>query len=126
MPGSGKSTYYEENLLKMNYTYISQDLLKTRQKVLSTLKNSMLQKDNIVIDSTNPTQEKREEYYNLAKKYSYNITVLYFVRNGKDWNKLRDKPVPNVVYSVYFKNLIEPTKNNTPGNLYQIMLSMRL
>ncbi len=75
---------------------------------------------NMVIDATNPGQERRQEFYDLANEYGYNIVVIYFVRDGRGWNKLREKPVPTIAYSTYYKNLIEPTADNTPGSLYQI------
>ena len=120
MPGSNKTSFYERVLNPMGYYHVNQDILKTKAKVLSVAKNYMINGYNIVIDATNPQQSKRQEYYNLAKTYSYNVTVLYFVQNGTDWNKLRPKPVPDIAYSVYFKNLEEPTAENTPGQIYQI------
>ena len=80
----------------------------------------MINNSLICIDCTNPQQTKREQYYQLAIKYDYIVTVVWLVRNGKDWNKLRDHPVPQVVYNVYNSKFVEPTKNNTPGIIYQI------
>jgi len=48
----------------------------------------------IVIKSINPSQKGREEFYNLAK--GYEITVIYFVNNGRGHNASWDKPVKDI------------------------------
>lgn len=124
MPGSGKTTFYETSLKPLGYVHISQDQLRTKVKVLSSINLSMNTNQLIAVDATNPGQDRRQEYYDLANRYTYTITVLYFVRDGKGWNKLRPslglKLVPTVAFSVYFKNLTEPSPSNTPGLLYYI------
>ena len=115
-PGTGKSSFYMKNLEK-THIYICQDILKTKANVLKLLKKSILTGKSIVIDSTNPLLETREVYYNLAKEYDYNIKVLYFARDGYGFNKLRENPVPDICYHIFFKKLEAPTEENTPGEL---------
>lgn len=118
MPGSWKSSYYYTHLA--DHVHIEQDKLKTRKKVLNILDNTLLTGKSIVIDSTNPKQENRLEYYNKAIEHGYSIKVLYFLRNGTGFNKLRENPVPDIVYHIYFKNLNPPTVENTPGEVYYV------
>jgi bifunctional polynucleotide phosphatase/kinase len=118
MPGSGKSTYYEKYL--QDHVHIEQDKLGARPKVLKELIKTLKTGKSIVVDSTNPSLESREEYFREAEKYSYNIKVLYFLINGTGFNKLREKPVPTIVYHIYFKKLVPPTENNTPGEVFYI------
>lgn len=118
MPGSGKSSYCNNNL--KNHIHIEQDKIGTRAKVLKELDKSFLTGKSIVIDSTNPTQENRLEYYEKAKKHNYNIKVIYFLVNGTGFNKLREKPVPDIVYHIYFKKLEPPTIENTCGKVIYI------
>jgi bifunctional polynucleotide phosphatase/kinase len=118
MPGSGKSSYYKTYL--QDHIHIEQDKLGNRSKVLKELNKALETGNSIVIDSTNPSQENRYEYYDLALKYNYIIKVLYFLVNGTGFNKLREKPVPTIVYHIYFKNLIPPTPDNTPGDVFYI------
>ena len=36
--------------------------------------------------------------------------ILYFVNDGHGRNKLRANPVPTIAYSMYYKNLVEPSE----------------
>ena len=119
MPGCGKSTYYSKNLSE--HIHIEQDKIGSRPKLIKQLDKSFLTGKSIVVDSTNPSQEKRQEYYDKAIKHGYSIKVLYFVINGTGYNKLREKPVPDIVYHIYFKNLEPPTPENTPGEIFYVM-----
>lgn len=121
MPGSGKSTisnHYREK----GFTVISRDLLGgSYKKVVKALKDTISQGSSIVIDATNSKQTDREEYYNIAKEYGYTVNVLYVVRNGTGYNNLRgEDKVPMISYHMYYKHLVVPTVENTPGNVYTI------
>jgi bifunctional polynucleotide phosphatase/kinase len=118
MPGSGKSSYYSKYLT--DHINIEQDKLVTRQKVLKQLNASLKTGNSIVINATNPSQEDREEFYRKALEHNYKIKVLYFIINGTGFNKLREKPVPTIVYHKYFKKLDPPTIENTPGELFYV------
>ena len=121
VPGSGKTSYYTNNLYSLGFIHINRDKLKTNVKVLKLIKDTLNNGLSMAIDATNPELEKRNEYYNLAQQYGYAVTVLYFVGNGYEWNKLREHPVPKIAYYKYYKNLVEPTSSNTPGKIYQIV-----
>jgi bifunctional polynucleotide phosphatase/kinase len=118
MPGCGKNTYYNKYL--SDHVSIEQDVLKNRKKMLEELDKSLKTGNSIVINSTNPLQENRLEYYKKALKYDYNIKVLYFLVNGTGFNKLREKPISSIVYHIYFKNLEPPTYENTPGEVFYV------
>ena len=121
-PGTGKSTY-TQTYFPDDYYNISSDKFKSnKKKILKDLEIQMkLNTSGIVIDATNPTQEGREVYYSLAEKYGYIPVVLYFVRDGYGWNKLRTiTKVPDMGYNMFFSRLIPPTKENTPGKLVLI------
>lgn len=121
MPGAGKTSYYIKNLQPRGYIHINQDILKTKPKVLKATRTSLIDGLPVAIDATNPSLERRQEFYSLALQYGYSIMVLYFVGNGVGFNDLRDHPVSPIAYSMYYKNLVEPTPENTLGSLYQIM-----
>lgn len=121
-PGSGKTTFYRKYFKNRrflsdynDFLHVNQDQLKTKQKVLSTLKMFLSTGKSIVIDSTNPD---RSEYYKLIKE-PYTVTVLHFVRDGYGWNKLREgnKKVPDIVYHIYYKKFVPFGENE---NVYKI------
>ena len=118
MPGCGKSTFHTEHL--SNYTRINQDTLKTATKVKAATIDAIEEGSNICIDNTNNSLKKRRVYYDLAKKHGYNVFTIYFIRDGRGWNNLRDKPVPDIAYHMYFKYLDPPNNHNTPGTLFKI------
>ena len=103
---------------------ISSDEFKSnKKKIKKALENQLKEKNlGIVIDATNPTQDGREIYYKLAEDYGYTVVVLYFVRDGVGWNKLRpeETKVPDMGYNMFFSRLVPPTHENTPGQLFLI------
>lgn len=120
-PGTGKSSYSSKYL--SNYSIISSDNYKSNKKKILVVFEGELKKgiNGVVIEATNPRQEDRETYYELGQKYGYNIVVLYFVRDGAGWNKLRgDDRVPTVTYHKFYSSLVPPTSENTPGQVFLI------
>ncbi len=111
MPGSGKSTYYEQNLAPKGWVHANQDILKTQAKMISTVRSALASGKSVAVDATNPSFDKRKEYLMLAVQYQVPVLIIYFVRNGYGWNKLRSKPVPDIAYNMYFKNLVEPNSS---------------
>jgi bifunctional polynucleotide phosphatase/kinase len=109
MPGCGKSTYYRDHF--SDYVHVNQDTLKTRAKVLKTIKDSASKGLSMVVDATNPALQTRQDYYDLVDGLGYKISVYYFTRDGRGWNDLRrPNHVPTIVYHKYFKNLDPPPK----------------
>jgi bifunctional polynucleotide phosphatase/kinase len=99
MPGSGKRGWIHAN----------QDILKTQPKVLAAVRSSLSAGKSVAVDATNPNPDKRREYVMIASQYQIPTLIIYFVRNGYGWNKLRPHPVPDIAYNMYYKNLVEPT-----------------
>jgi len=117
MPGSGKTTWVKNNLLD-SFIHINKDKIKNGGEI-KLIKECIRDAQSFVIDGTNPSQTKREKYYKLASDAKYNITVIYFTRNGVGWNNLRENDkVPMVAYHMYYKNLVPPNPDNTPGTLF--------
>ena len=130
VPGSGKDTFYHQFLEKKGYISISSDQLKTKARFFKVLEDTLKTGNPVAVNATNPGQDKRQLYYDLAKKYGYNVVLYYLVRNGEAWNAARPlndaskgediKKVPPVAYATYYKNLVLPTEDNTPGPIYRI------
>ncbi len=109
MQGSGKSTFFQTKLQPLGWVHVNQDILKTQPKMLATIRTVLSQGKSVAVDATNPDPQKRAEYLKLAMEYQVPTLIIYFVRNGYEWNKLRDKPVPDIAYNIYFKKLVEPS-----------------
>lgn len=111
MPGAGKTTYYDKNLKPLGWVHINQDTLKTRAKVLSAAITAIKSGKSLAIDLTNPDPDKRMEFINMAIEHKIPTLILYFVANGHNRNNLRSKPVPTVAYNMYYKSLVEPSRD---------------
>lgn len=120
MPGSGKTTFYKTFLESKGYVHANQDELKTKKKLLTAIETAMKEGKSVAVDATNPTKDKRGEYIRLAAKYSVKTIILYFVRDGHGFNKLREKPVPTIAYSMYYKYLVEPSMETDGVNVIEI------
>jgi bifunctional polynucleotide phosphatase/kinase len=104
MPGSGKTTIYRNYFAKHGYYHINRDTLKTNDKIFREIKKLGNSGENMIIDNTNPSLDRRKEYYTLAKEYGYTVTLLNLVRSGTGWNKIRSDStkVPRIAYSMFF------------------------
>lgn len=112
MPGSGKSTFYHTYLEPKGWIHANQDILKTHPKVLRLVSDSLATGKSVAVDATNASRAKRQEFIQLAGKYKVPTMILYFVGNGYERNKLRDKKVPDVAYNMYFSHLEEPNEGD--------------
>ena len=121
-PGSGKSTFTENNLTPKGYVRINQDTLKTRQKVIKCIEENVEKGNKIVIDSTNPEKNGRGDYIKICKKHGYLVRAFNFLvtkelamhlNNLRTINKNR-KHLSGYVNAIpihtFFKNYEEPKK----------------
>lgn len=113
-PGSGKTSYStsfsEQN---PNYVVISQDVYGNKDRVKKQMIKVLNEGKSAIIDRTNPNNTDREEFINLARSIINNIKVRiwWFARDGRPFNDLRSKRVPDIVYNIYSKNFQEPETN---------------
>ena len=120
MPGSGKSSFFENYLADYGFVHVERDTVKEKNRFINLVKRLINEGEELIyIDATNPTVEDRKVFYDLAEKHGYATATVYFVRNGHELNKMRDKgKVPDVVYHKFYNALEPPNENNTPGELY--------
>ena len=117
-PASGKS-YYSKELEKNGFLRINKDIMKVDKVLQKAFDNGIRDRQNIVIDNTNPTKKVREKWINDAKKASYYITIVWmnfpmpvveFLDNYRIYkNKNQDSHVPAVAMRVYYKKFEPPT-----------------
>ena len=112
-PGSGKSTAAKE-LGTRGYTVISLDKLGgKKKKYFNAVKESLKTNILTVADATNGLQADRDKLYKYAHDAGRTVSVLYMLRAGRGWSKLRDNPIPDVAYHTYYKRMTPPTHANT-------------
>ena len=109
--GSGKTTYYKNNLEPLGWFHANQDKIGSQAKVLKEIDRALKEGQSVCVDATNPSFSKRQEYIKLAIKYQIPTLIIYFVTDGYGFNELRtENKVPTIGYSMYYKNLEEPTE----------------
>ncbi|KAJ5157492.1 uncharacterized protein N7482_008592, partial [Penicillium canariense] len=78
-PGSGKSTYFWNNLEPLGYERVNQDILKSRPKCLKVAREHLEAKKSVVVDNTNANQETRAFWLELAKELNVPIRCIHFL-----------------------------------------------
>ena len=120
-PASGK-TFFTNSLMSLNNTFhkFSNDEIKNKKKLLSSLKKSLETNRNIIIDNTNPDIITRKIFIDLCKEYNYKIIFCWFnlpLEISKFLNQYKTqigKPnIPALVYNIYKKKFEIP--NITEG-----------
>lgn len=111
-PGSGKSSYFKQNLVD-THIRINLDMLSNRGRNRNARKKEaciftacMLAKQSCVIDNTNPSASDRARYINDAKKHGFTVTVIEFRIHTEEAvrrNRQRriEEQVPYVAYKRY-------------------------
>ena len=118
--GSGKTTFGDRVLAPMGYNVLSRDKLgATKAQFNKLITQDVSQYDRVAIDATNGKLETRQELYKIASEHGMRVIVLYFLRNGKDWNSLREgkAKIHLVAIHSYYKHMIPPTVGEGGENL---------
>jgi bifunctional polynucleotide phosphatase/kinase len=120
-PASGKSFYSHELETTYGYLRINKDDMKSDAIMLKAYDAGLKEGRNIVIDGTNPTKENRSKWITIARKASYEITIVWmnfpmyiveFLNNYRIANnKNQNSHVPAVAMRVYYKKLEIPLQS---------------
>jgi bifunctional polynucleotide phosphatase/kinase len=123
MPGSGKSTFYKDNFKNINM--YSQDIYKTKPKLIKELNKNILNKKSVVIEGLLPSKIHRKLYIDIAKEHKYNV-YLYHLNHDIDTCKhmniyrsltLTSSLIPDIVYNIYNKNYDTPLISENIDNI---------
>lgn len=133
MPATGKSYFVEKYLVPQNYVRINMDTLKTKAKCLKECVKQIEQKNNVVIDNTNPNKITRKEYIDIAKKYNYSVrcikincdkNVAYHTAHYRSYKSNGViKSIPMMVYHMYNKKYEDPEKSEGINEIIEINFS---
>ena len=99
--GSGKSTFSKSFYSRV---IIESDLFKNKNKMFKVAEENLINNKKIVIDATNFSKEKRKVWIDLAKKYSKSYLIVFSIKDGRPFNQLREKKIPEIAYATYSKN----------------------
>ena len=86
LQGAGKSTFYRERFLT-THVHISLDVLKTRHRERTLVKDCLEAKRPLVVDNTNPTRTERGNYIVPAKQAGYRVVGYYFQSRIEDCHR---------------------------------------
>lgn len=112
MPGVGKSTLANTLIeLDSERIYLESDKYKSNFKTMQNayIKKLKEGKTKFVIEAMNATNEKRNLWIEpaLNKSNTLSILIVWFIRNGRPWNALRDDSVPEKAYTMHYVNKFE-------------------
>ncbi|KAG0253653.1 hypothetical protein DFQ27_007281 [Actinomortierella ambigua] len=78
-PASGKSSFAAKHILHLDrYEYVNQDTLKTRDRCLKAVEESLKESKSVVVDNTNADEATRALYIAIAKKYNLPVRCFLF------------------------------------------------
>ncbi len=111
-PACGKSTF---SLKFKKYVIISQDILKTKQRVIKTTIDNIKNGLSIIIDKKNEYIKDRKEFIDIAKKFNISVRIVWFnvdreiVEHLNNYRYIMtNKYIPSIVYNKYYgKNGLE-------------------
>ena len=127
VPGSGKSSFYQQRLLQ-THVRISLDLLKTRHREQRIMEVCLATDQRFVIDNTNPTKLERASYIAAARSRRFTITGYYFCSQVEEClrrNAARadDQRVPDVAILSAAKKLELPTFDEGFDKMFYVRLA---
>lgn len=114
-PGSGKTTLAESICNTGDYIHINSDEFKSNtNKMIQYASKHMNNNQSIIFDATNSSIKKRNMYINLSNKHNFKTVCIHLTTQLSTcfkYNKLREKSIPKIAYSVYNKYFEEPTES---------------
>ena len=102
-PGSGKSSLGRDFAAR-SYIHVEQDTMKSKAATKKAVIAALATGKSVVVDATHGSVTNREPYLSLGVP----VRILWCLRDGRPFNALRAKPVPEVAYAVYSKHFIRP------------------
>lgn len=112
---SGKTTFCISELTHM--THINGDLYRTSKQIERIVENELYNRRSVVVDATNGTRRKREQYTQLANKYNCECICFCMrtslekaLQNNIKRSETTDiRRIPNVAFYTYRKKYEEPS-----------------
>jgi predicted kinase len=93
LQGAGKSTFARERFLS-THVLISLDILKTRHRERTLMRECLDTKQPFVVDNTNPARTDREAYILPARQSGYRVVGYYFQSRVEDCHRRNSQRSP--------------------------------
>jgi bifunctional polynucleotide phosphatase/kinase len=106
-PGSGKSTTGKA-FAEAGYVHVEQDTLKNKSETQKHVKHAIASGRSVVVDATHGSREIRSAYIDMARQMAIGCRIVWHPRDGRPYNALREKPVPEIAYVMYTKHFQDP------------------
>lgn len=100
-PASGKTYLFNRLFAPKNYVHVNQDTLRTRDKCLRVVADTIASSQSCVVDNTNRDRATRRHYIDLARNIGARIRCIYF-----------DVPKHVCVHNNHFRAHHGPTNEN--------------
>ena len=120
--GSGKSTtshrlvsqsQSDDIVCAFEYVHLEMDVLKTSARMIRETEKALGTR-SVVVDGCHGTAASRAPYIELARELGIPIRVLWHIRDGRPYNTLRTRVVPEIAYATYSKRFEDPTLDGIP------------
>ena len=108
-PGSGKSGSARYIAAARGYVHVEQDFVGTKAATKKAVAEALAKGQSVVVDATHGSETNRLPYQELAASLGIPFQIIWHIRDGRSFNALRPKPVPEVAYAVYTKHFVAPT-----------------
>jgi bifunctional polynucleotide phosphatase/kinase len=102
-PGSGKTTT-ARRFVAAGYVHVEQDAVGSKAAALKAVKAALASGKSVVVDATHGSADNRAPYIGLCA----GVRFLWHIRDGRPYNAVREKPVPEIAYAVYSKHFSVP------------------
>lgn len=131
-PASGKSSFCKRYLQPKGYTIVNRDTLKTQEKCEKVAIETLKAKKSVVVDNTNPSQEARKVFIDIAKKSGVKVRCFHFdvskevaqhmnyYRQIQTSGKIRR--IPDVGYNMFKSKFKAPEKSEGFSEVRKIPL----
>lgn len=122
LQGSGKSTFYKQQL-SGNFVRINLDTLHTRNNENREIERCVLEGKSFAVDNTNVTVTERKKYIDIAKENGYTV-IGYFMesklkdcieRNNRRTGKQR---IPSAAIAATSNKMVLPSYEEGFDELY--------
>ncbi|XP_066567814.1 bifunctional polynucleotide phosphatase/kinase isoform X1 [Amia ocellicauda] len=130
-PASGKSSFFQTNIIPQGYVYVNRDTLGTWQHCVSACERALKDGRSVAVDNTNPDLESRKRYIDVSRKLGVPCRCFLFsatLEQAKHNNRFREMrpsrtphaPVNDMVFNSYKSKFVAPSLSEGFSQILQI------